>query len=130
MKKPFNLEEALAGRPVVTRDGRAVEVKRFDCRPDCWSDRNIVGALFCEQSVEPLILRFNSLGVWTNSCTQYDLFMVSVEKTVWVNLYLHQTPSGLAPASYFLSQDEADCYIHPVFAERVGGKAFPITYEE
>ena len=30
--KPFNLEEAKAGKPVQTRDGRDVEILKFDLR--------------------------------------------------------------------------------------------------
>lgn len=83
--KPFNLEEAKAGKPMVTRDGRQAkfiahvpEVSSYarlvvliggalniyrDCGSDCFVD----GARHCN--------------------SRNDLFMAPVKKTAWVELF-------------------------------------------
>lgn len=79
--KPFNLEEALAGKPVVTRDGRPVKIGGYN--PDgCLSVKLIgwVGKNFCSW-----------LPDGTSSCfpvdSCLDLFMASEKKKGWVNIY-------------------------------------------
>ena len=116
--KPFNLQEALAGKPVVTRDGRKVtQLHLFEC------DAKFVLYGVIEGIVNAT--GFRKDGGWSVSePTKLDLFMASVEKTVWVNLYTYAT-------NRYETQKDADTgsMIFPT-EPRLGGKAFPITYEE
>ena len=78
--KPFNLEEAKAGKPVVTRDGRNVRILCFDRD----SERSIV-ALIGDGEI---IISYLDNGLQINGTnTKYDLFMKSEVKTGWINVY-------------------------------------------
>ena len=77
--KPFNLERALAGDPVVTRDGRPVKIAGYnhDAKPQwklaAWVDGNLDawytdGAQTCSG----------------NRPTDSDLFMAPTERKEWI----------------------------------------------
>lgn len=77
--KPFNLERALAGDKVVTRDGREVtQLTKFDCR-----NEPLVGVLdgILETWLENG--KFFGSGVYCDS----DLFMAPKTVKRWVNFY-------------------------------------------
>jgi hypothetical protein len=74
----FNLERALAGEPVITRDGREVtQLVKFDCI----NKYNLYGV------VNGQIESFNIDGSWYQSSHNNDLFMKPKENAVWVNIY-------------------------------------------
>lgn len=75
--KPFDLEAALNGAPVVTRNGRpATNLVKFDCE----SDYVIYGIV--ENKVQSWALdgRYNV----SELSMYFDLFMAPVRKTGWV----------------------------------------------
>ncbi|WP_261533088.1 hypothetical protein [Burkholderia multivorans] len=79
--KPFDLEAAKRGAPLVTRDGRAVsEFHVFET----------------EESDKPCVAVVDGRPFWTTRSGKYggdyeesekDLFMASHKRTVYVNLY-------------------------------------------
>lgn len=74
--KPFNLEEALAGKPVITRDGREVtQLVKFDANYEKYTLYGVVNNI---------ILRWTNDGIFYNKA---DLFMKSEKKSIWVNAY-------------------------------------------
>ena len=74
--KPFNLVAALAGAPVVTRDGTPfTNVQHF---PSATAEYNLAGVN------KGMVKLFKDDG--TASDGPY-LFMASVKRTVWVNMY-------------------------------------------
>jgi len=79
--KPFNLERALAGDPVVTGDGKNVsQLHMFNCEdPFC---------LYGVISGETLPSAFKVDGSWGVQKYEVDknLFMAPVKKEGWVNL--------------------------------------------
>jgi hypothetical protein len=79
--KPFNLKEALSGKPVVTRTGDAVsQLYLFDCDDDL----PLMGVLHNE------IHSFTKDGKWSTYDTDKrdtDLFMAPEKKSIWVNVY-------------------------------------------
>jgi hypothetical protein len=78
--KPFNLQEALAGKPVVTRDGREVtDVTYFSTLRNSTSFK-LRGVL------EGYLRKFNDAGMYLTN-KNLDLFMASTKKTGWVNIY-------------------------------------------
>jgi len=79
--KPFNLEEAKAGKPVVTRDGRPVRILAFDRK----GDYCIVAIVSCWGSDEVIGYRESGKSATINS--EYDLFMKLEKKEGWVNVY-------------------------------------------
>lgn len=78
--KPFNLEAALAGAPVVTRDGIVVEDMHY------FSGSRAAYPLHA--LCDGCILTFTREGKFTtNRDHNNDLFMAPTKKQGWVNLY-------------------------------------------
>jgi hypothetical protein len=77
--KPFNLERALAGAPVVTRDGREVtQLKLFDIPGDTDPLWGVVNE--CLES-------WTADGRWRDEEDSLDLFMAPVVKEGWAGIY-------------------------------------------
>lgn len=102
--KPFDLQKALAGEPVVTRDGRPVKIAGIN--PDAKDLYKVVGWLdgitagWCIDGKDYL-----------DGQNPKDLFMATktVKKEGWVNLYKGgQHRHG----SIFSTEDEAKKYAH------------------
>lgn len=76
---PFDLEKALAGHPVVTRDGqKIVEIH-------CFKNGNDPVAAILEGN-ECLFYKKNGRYLHYEE-TEYDLFMATTKKTYYQNLY-------------------------------------------
>lgn len=126
--KPFNLEEAKAGKPVCMRNGRAVRIICWDKAGDEYpivalspvTGSNCVDEAFYCYTVDGVYLT----GVGKH---EYDLVMVPVQRTVWVPLYrgsLGHTTLLTGSVYATLEQAELTCAGLPVIG------IFPITYEE
>src|SRR5271154_5336527 len=78
--KPFDLEKALKGEKVVTRNGReATEVHHFT-----W----VTGSFSLVAVIEGDLQTFTLQGhIWHGSQTKNDLFMAPKERVVWINFY-------------------------------------------
>jgi len=78
----FDLERALAGEPVCTRDGRDVtQLVKFDAKNE---DEVIFGV------IDEEIYSWTIDGKWDNmvkSQSPFDIFMKPKENAIWVNLY-------------------------------------------
>ena len=111
--KPFDLEAAKAGAPVVTRDGRPARII-------CW-DYNLCGVqkllvLVKDDVVDhENILAYNLDGTCCVSPSPYDLFMAPVKHEGWVNLY--RDSSGVLFAT--LIQDTKEKALSSVDAQSV-----------
>lgn len=114
--KPFDLERALAGDPVVTRDGRPVtQLTHF--KDVEYGSESLCGVV-C-----------GSLEKWMSDGRYYlagtsgtDLFMAPKKRTVWVNLY------GNGHRGYWYdSEKEAD---DNSMISRIGSRAWPVEIEE
>lgn len=116
--KQFDLEKAIAGKPVVTRDGEPVRII-------CW-DRNKtdypIVALVGDKEV---ISSFTTNGSFFHGKQDpNDLFMAIEKKEGWVNLYI--TKDGFAEVDAviyksdeiaLLNKDIGNCYISTVKIE-------------
>lgn len=114
--KPFNLQDAINGKPVITRAGdsltfgayipQANGYKLFMLRPD------------------GVVLRYNENGIYICNDIEspMDLFMAPTKRTVWVNLYGRELESVCHP-----TEEDADKHASP---DRIGGKAYPLEIEE
>lgn len=82
--KPFNLEKALAGDPVVTRKGyKVTSLKHY---PEADQDGFCISAIIHTQDeVEVETFKINGTFYFRTSENEYDLFMGESEK--WVNIY-------------------------------------------
>ena len=75
--KPFNIDEALAGKPVTTTDGREVtQLIRFEIS----SNYKLTGV------VDGELKKFTIYGKSYSECTK-DLVMATEKKSIWVNVY-------------------------------------------
>jgi hypothetical protein len=92
--KPFNLQEALAGKPVVTRDGRpATHLVSF---PQA-ETYTVVAA------IDSWLNTFTNTGKYINNEEEHgqDLFMASTKKTGWVNIYRENLQQNFGPVLAF-----------------------------
>lgn len=85
--KPFDLEKALAGEPVVTRDGREVfGIVRLKNPGGIYK----IGGWVCSASTDgsrDVSITWKSNGSYRDSFHDLDIFMAPRKRTVWVNVY-------------------------------------------
>ena len=104
--KPFNLEQAKAGAPVCTRDGRPVRIVCYDLKgyknyPILALIEDTVGA---ESTISYALNGHQSL----DSKTGLDLMMASVKREGWVNLYTcHSGATATDQYDLYHSEKEA-----------------------
>ena len=114
--KPFDLEAAKAGAPLVTRDGRPAKFIAHvaEAHPN-QRLLVLVGGAVCRH--------FEGGRCMLNPGDEspYDLFMAPVKRTVWVNLYEY------GEATWFSTKEIAD---GGALSDRHGGRAWPIEIEE
>lgn len=80
--KPFDLKAALAGAPVVTRDGREVKWLAHDHG----ADPSFAVLARIEGSTSQVPLHENGMMFVRSEC-QSDLFMAPVKREGWVNIH-------------------------------------------
>jgi len=78
--KQFNLEKALAGEPVVTRDGKKVTQLTLFETDNIYPLRGVIDRAVCD---------FTTGGIFDVDLEdhKFNLFMVDEKKSVWVNVY-------------------------------------------
>ena len=119
--KLFNLEEAKAGKPVVTRDGKPVRILVFDRNGDGYQP---IIALVDYGNYEQLF------SYHENGCLAYgvisdgNLVMKSEKKEGWINLYggydgINANPKVFCTehAARIDAQDPGDLYVATVKVE-------------
>lgn len=100
--KPFNLEEAKAGKPVCNRDGNDVRIICFDKR----SYRNYpIVALHTEGDIEEMLL--HNINGKSQCFSRFDLFMKSEKKEGWVNIYKGACNEHLCCNHIYSTKEEA-----------------------
>jgi hypothetical protein len=115
--KPFNLEKALAGEPVVTRDGRPVKIAGYN--PDAEETHRVMGW------INGCPFSWGADGYYNPSkqpCS-LDLFMAEkpkVKKEGWVNVY--RTPQWIISTSSDVHADSGHVYKDKETAIENGGK--------
>ena len=119
--KPFDLEAAKRGEPIITRDGTPVEFIA-----------HVPNALMLHRVVFLEIGRIATADEQgshtgdTGSPTAVDLFMAPRKVTLWLNLYADNR-AYRHTAFVHGTREEADA----AFTEaRIGGRAWPIEIEE
>ena len=79
--KPFNLEEAKAGKPVCTRDGHEVEILKWDAM----GEQPLVGII--KFPIRDTATNWTEEGKLDASIeSDYDLFMKSNHHEGWINI--------------------------------------------
>lgn len=98
--KPFDLEKALSGEPVVTRDGRPVKIAGYN--PDAIKSDKL------STWIHGKAVHFYEDGMWDTRESDYDLFMVEppkVKKEGWINIY--EDNPGRFPGKIWETEKEA-----------------------
>lgn len=100
--KPFNLQEAKDGKPLLTRKGRPVKFVAYE--PEAVLYERIIG----------LYLDNKTIGVWTETGTvaeyerSYDLFMAPIKREGWAAIYnMHGPLAGKQANAYIYPTEEA-----------------------
>lgn len=113
--KPFDLTRALAGDPVITRDGRQVtELHHFK------TAKNQNNGVFAIIDGEAFTFDYNGKYLAISSHIM-DLFMAPKKRTIWVNVYgkyayCHET------------KEIADIAFSNL--QRLNNRAYPVEIEE
>lgn len=102
--KPFNLEKALAGDPVITRKGYKVTgLKHY---PEAYQDDFCITALVHHNNVVVVeTFKINGSFNYLTSENAYDLFMDEPE--IWVNIFYSKTENSCWAGSFYQSESEA-----------------------
>ena len=96
--KPFDIELARQGKPVVTREGKPARIICFD-KKIAQGDFTLVTLVSISQTVESLYSH-TSKGRFVDNETNsaYDLFMASEKREGWVNIYSNSPYIELPPS--------------------------------
>ena len=102
--KEFNLQKALAGEPVVTRDGKKVtQITKFD-------NVTITKYSICGV-VEGSLENWSIEGKYHHTLeSQFDIYMAEESKTIWINVW-KDVKDGSLSASIHSRKDKCDMEI-------------------
>lgn len=104
--KSFDLYAAIAGAPVITRDGRDVRILCFDAL----GAQPIVG-LYKDEDGGEKTFRISNDGRYSFAdCPNdsvLDLFMKPVKKTYWVNVYRSIDGTCLTSSTTYMREEDA-----------------------
>ena len=102
--KPFNLEQALAGAPVMTREGRKV-VRIFYAEEACENSQVI--CVFETGAVFP----YYKDGTYTNSSSVHELVMAPTKKEGWVVMFHNNSQKDfLVGTKIWASREDAEIW--------------------
>lgn len=88
--KPFNIEEAKAGKPVCTRDGHEARIICFDALLKC-NKKCILSLIKMNDYDEEYIYMHNINGTSLANNNSHDLFMKGEHHTGYINIYDDKT---------------------------------------
>lgn len=128
--KPFNIEEAKAGKSVCTRDGRKARILCFNLKS---KTKKIVAAISSFDGKDEYVSTFDENGYHTSDGREcaHDLMMVPKKKQGWVNIFKSAVNKDRAVTSGYVYETEAIAisYITPDDKEDYIG-TFQIEWEE
>lgn len=120
--KPFNLEAAKSGAPIVTRDGR--EARFIAHVPEFDEEYRVIVQISDRQNA----VSFCENGrLYAGAEDKDDLFMKPQKRTKYVNLYEHDYRSGW---SLYSTEEEARKYTGQTLGVRYHAIAVPVEIEE
>lgn len=107
--KQFNLEEAKAGKPVCTRDGRQARIICFDKKSSYFPIVALV-----DVGNEELEVSYTNEGHYYSTIgeSNNDLFMVGEHKEGWINIYNISSGPSLG-YSIYSTKEEAQSVAAP-----------------
>lgn len=125
--KPFNLTDALAGKPVITRDGRAVtKLTNFQT-----TEFPLIGVV--EGGETASFFRLDGKFFNNEADSAFDLFMKTTTRTLYVNLWKnedHGFPFFHSSVHHSLEQANAESTISHKGYKKTLVERFTYTFEE
>jgi hypothetical protein len=105
----FNLERALAGEPVCTRDGREVtQLVKFDTPIPNSIFALVTSLRSTEQNPCKIVHNWYNNGIYSQEkSSDLDLFMKPKENAIWVNVYKTLSKGDLYLGEQFNTEKEA-----------------------
>ena len=100
--KPFNLEEAKAGKPVRDRAGNDVKIICFDREH---SEYPIV-ALHRDFDGQEEVRVHRNDGSWASKESEHDLFMKGEKREGWLNVYKYSDSPSRTISKMFETKEE------------------------
>lgn len=101
--KPFNLEEAKAGKPVCDRTGNDVRIICFDKR----SKYNTpIVALHGDFDGQEEVRVHRNDGSWASKESKHDLFMKGEKREGWLNVYKYSDSPSRTISKMFETKEE------------------------
>lgn len=102
--KPFNLEEAKAGKPVCTKDGQDVRLICFDAIVGI---KTLIVGLIKDKSGSEFVCFYNNDGSAASNQKTYDLIMKPIHRVGYINIYKDNNEIGAAPGNIYNSYSDA-----------------------
>ena len=110
--KPFDLEQAKAGAPVITRNGCTARIICFDRADD--DGYSLVALLQLDKGIERVTTHTDQGRYCKEPGNDYDLFMSPVKKECWVNVNkAPDNPFGFGIGGTFATKEDADDMASP-----------------
>lgn len=124
--KPFDLEAAKAGAPVMTGSGNDVTIFTYDFR----SAQPIVGYVHHRSLDSDTLCKWYRDGIYSTdkSPSCLDLVMAPVKVTMWANVYKNDAGWFYTGAGLYHTKEEARAATDLTLHCYVG--AFPVEIEE
>lgn len=101
--KQFDLEKAIAGEPVVTRNGSPV---RILCT-DRVGDQYPIVALIRDDNYDTIVSYTKEGFIHLDKEAANDLFMATKKKEGWINVYITEDGYAEINATIYLSKEKA-----------------------
>lgn len=122
--RPFNLEEAKAGKPFEIEYHPSFPIRFIAHVPEL---KHVVAYIDSHETVKVSFWSEDGdyLDLWNFGESSLKLVMTPVKKTVWVNIY----PTNDGFACWHDSEEKANKELMEE-SPRLGGKAYPIEIEE
>ena len=105
--EPFDLEKALNGEKVVTRDGRQVtQLTHFELLNNTYPLYGVIGGGLDGWTIDGRYSKYDTEN-------KADLFLESKVQSIWVNIYRKDGDEGIFIGNRrYTSQEDAIEYIH------------------
>lgn len=120
--KPFDLEAANRGEPLVNRDGKKIDFFVFDSGAD-----EGCKVLARNEGTRCVMAYYSDGRINRSSESGFDLFMAPKKITLYVNAY-RRSDNGTVVVYAYDSEKAADRYASSEL--RIGGKAYRMEIEE
>lgn len=116
--KPFNLEAAKAGKPVITRDGRKARIICFDLQSI--EKTPIVVAVQVTDKQEVISHYYEDGRQFVDGISELDLMMLPGKKEGWINIYRNEKGEYWSGQMLFSTKKDAtDAHDHAQYVTTV-----------